>query len=308
MGNCECLRAPEQQHEITLNMKDKNYDNDYSMTMKNQKAKAFNDKFAMVDHEEDDKDPKNRSHEDIVIRDSAIIIEDKINDQQNEPEDEFGVTFKQNIEVHIQNQNKAEEKPYVSSNNMVTPPPTHNRTVSTLDKSAYESDIDEINFNSSEFSKGIFNLINEFKLNPSSLINKIQSFEIPKSSNATQNDKHHIVKYIQEVEVKKGKSFLWNEKAYVVMRPILQRKANGESIKENMNEIMAGPSVKANLDSYFSISGKYSQDDTALLLLLEHSKKIHKLLFEPIHIAAVCAVQSKNKMKNEVSLALIKKK
>lgn len=307
MGNCECLRAPDQQHEITLNMKDKNYDNDYSMTMKNQKAKAFNDKFAIVEHEDDD--AKNRSHEDIVIRESAIIMEEKVEEvHNNEPEDEFGVTFKQNNEVSIQNQAKPEEKTNVNANNAVIPPPTHNRTVSTLDKSAYESDIDEINFNSSEFSKNVFNFINELRLNPASLISKIQNFQIPKASSANQNDKDQVINFIQKANTKKGKTFLWNEKAYVVMRPILQRKANGESIKEDMTEVLAGPSVKANLDSYFSISGKYSENDTALLLLLEHSKNIQKLLFEPIHIAAVCAVQSKNKMKNEVSLALIKKK
>ncbi len=92
------------------------------------------------------------------------------------------------------------------------------------------------------------------------------------------------------------------------MRPLLQKKANGETIDENMIELFAGPQVKANVDSYYTVSGRYNQEQSFLTLLLENSGSIGKLLKEGTPIASVCSVQSKNKLKNVTGLALIKKK
>ena len=183
---------------------------------------------------------------------------------------------------------------------------------SKLDRSALsgDSDIDETIFNSAKFSKELFALLNSVKTKPKSILEKVKSFIIPKGSPATENNRQEVIDFIESLsDNHKGKSYLWNEKVYSALRPIYQRKANGE-IKESINvqEIIENQSVKGNIDSHFEVTGRFDKEHKLLCLLLEHSKHINKILLDSSTISTICSVQSKNRLKIITCLVLIKKK
>lgn len=341
MGNCECLRGGEEdKHEININFKDKKtYHDDYENTNKG-KAKAVNNQFSLIDQDEDEEEDnrkrlqlvseaKSKDEDDIPIKEDAIEVDEVIEQEpdKNEEEDDYIVTFKKEPQdiiskkksevVNIVNKGfnntqeslKVVEPIQVKIEETKAPNPVLDH--SNLDRSnlSGDSDIDDTIFNSAKFSKDIFNLLNAAKLNPSSILDQVKRFQIPKSSKATEESRQEVVNFIESLSNShKGKSYLWNEKGYSALRPLYQRKSNGENVENNIKELFEGPTVKSHVDSIYEVSGRYDREQTLLCLLLENSSSIRTILHNSTPICSVCSVQSKNKLKTMTCLVLIKKK
>jgi len=356
MGTCECARHEEDHHEINVTFKDKRtYSEDYD-TYNQNKAKAIQNNFTLVDQDDEEEErrkrlkivieAKSKDEDDIPIKDNAFDFNQTETFRQintiKEEEEEFGVTFSR--EPTKISKKKPEVvtvmKPsYLSTNestmknqltapslsdtkhqvtefknviNEVKPPEQpHQGDISYLDKSAIsgDSDIDDTIFNSAKYSKELFTLLNNIKSAPSNYKDQIRSFIIPKGSKANEDNRNEVMDFIDKLPKNhKGKTYLWNEKAYGVLRPILQRKANGEQVEEDVNKIFENVKVKANIDSYYETVGRYDVKQTLFSLLLENSHSIRRILFDNIQICTICSVQSKNKMKTMSCLVLIKNK
>lgn len=283
--------------------------------------------------------------DDIPIRDGIVEVDEVIEivdlnteaktEEQNDDNDEFIVTFKKEAKttlgkkkgepISIVNKGfymnttesiKQVDQPKITEHQKQkeeeSKAPVSALDHSKLDRSALsgDSDIDETIFNSAKFSKELFALLNSVKTKPKSILEKVKSFNIPKGSSATEENRKEVIDFIESLsDNHKGKSFLWNEKVYSALRPIYQRKANGE-IKESINvqEIIENQSVKANIDSHYEVTGRFDKEHKLLCLLLEHSNHIHKILLDSSTISTICSVQSKNRLKIITCLILIKKK
>ena len=123
MGNCECLRGEKDKNEINLTLRD-NTNNDYEQTHKG-KAKAVNNKFTVVDNDEDEHPP---------VKNSAIIFNDDL--QKVQQEDDFAVTFTKKADIIEENDRIEKIVANASQRNEAKAP--------ILDKSyVSDSDIDE---------------------------------------------------------------------------------------------------------------------------------------------------------------------
>jgi len=333
MGNCECLRKPEKEEEINITFKDKyNHNDDYSKSMKNNKAKQLNNNFSVVeqnDEEEEDKPQHNHKYQESDYR------EVEVEDDDNARYTNFSATFRNdNIQKEVEIKPKKEEKIEVAVKkeeviNKVNEEPVieveEKRKNYNEDNIKYEmkapavvddnkslsgdSDIDDTIFNSANFSKAVFNLINNTRLHPHSIIDGIKRFIIPKNSRANESNREDVINFLESIpSTYKGKTFLWNEKVYGALRPIYQKKANGENIDDKIADLFEDTKFSQLIEKYFETSGKFDVNQTFYSLLLENSNHIKRILFESTPICSVCSVQSSNKTKTLTCLVLIKKK
>lgn len=328
MGNCECLRKPEKEEEINITFKDKsNHNDDYSKSIKNNKAKQLNSNFAVVeqnDEEEEEKPHKNYKYQESDYKE----VEVEADDDENVRVTNFSATFrndklqkevevKPKIEVEVIKEDvktkikeeiiEIEKKKNFNEDNtkyeMKAPAAEDNRSLSG------DSDIDDTIFNSANFSKAVFNLINTARLNPHSIVEGIKRFTIPKNSNANESNREEVLHFIESLpSTYKGKTFLWNEKVYGALRPIYQKKANGENIDDKIADLFEDTKFIQLIEKYFETGGKFDVNQTFYSLLIENSNHIKRILYESTPICSVCSVQSSNKTKTLTCLILIKKK
>jgi hypothetical protein len=144
-----------------------------------------------------------------------------------------------------------------------------------------DSDIDDTIFNSANFSKAVFNLINTARLNPRSIVEGLKRFIIPKNSNANESNREEVLNFIESLPTTyKGKTFLWNEKVYGALRPIYQKKANGENIDDKIADLFEDTKFIQLIEKYFETGGKFDVNQSFYSLLIENSNHIKRILYD----------------------------
>jgi hypothetical protein len=105
---------------------------------------------------------------------------------------------------------------------------------------------------------------------------------------------------------KKGRSYLWNEKGYILLRSIYQRIVNGEEVNETLEEAFASRACQCQIVNHFEVKGKFDPESTFLLLLLENASSARNIISDSAPLASVCTVQGKGR-KVLTSIVLAKK-
>jgi len=115
---------------------------------------------------------------------------------------------------------------------------------------------------------------------------------------------------IREVsDTYKGKGFLWNEKGYNALRNLYQDKVDGKEVNEDIPALFVENNVGRAVEHSVSVEGKYSPEETAILLILKNSDNIKSFLSDATPFCAVCYVQGGNEdvKKGLTSVAFSKK-
>ena len=91
---------------------------------------------------------------------------------------------------------------------------------------------------------------------------------------------------------KKGKAYLWNEKGYISLRSLYQKKIDGTNINENIQDLFNQNNVNKVVEFNTVVHGKYEPEETAIIMILENSKHVNAIFSETSAFASVCSVQS----------------
>lgn len=151
-----------------------------------------------------------------------------------------------------------------------------------------------MSFDSVAISKALFNLLNSVKVNPNSLVDKLQRFDIPSTSSANESDKNTLLATIDTLSKKKGKTYLWNEKGFNAMKGLYQKQINGEQIDDTIEEAF-DRKAQCVISQQFTVKGKYDTLTTLLLLLLENSAFAKNIIGDSAPLASICSVQGKTR-------------
>mmetsp|Transcript_26430 Transcript_26430/g.27471 ORF Transcript_26430/g.27471 Transcript_26430/m.27471 type:complete len:385 (+) Transcript_26430:21-1175(+) len=170
--------------------------------------------------------------------------------------------------------------------------------------------VDEDDFDCQQHSKRIFKNLNSFKTKLINLQNSLVKYDIPNGVGVSEDNLDSVWDTIREVsDTYKGKGFLWNEKGYNALRNLYQDKVDGKEVNEDIPALFVENNVGRAVEHSVSVEGKYSPEETAILLILKNSDNIKSFLSDATPFCAVCYVQGGNEdvKKGLTSVAFSKK-
>lgn len=288
MGNCECLRKPIKEDEINIDKKYKS-NNSQSEIEKVEKSKKV--KYDLK--KEPSKMEERLNFEETKVETMKNENKDKRNSTQA-----FYEATKESIKNIIEIQTYENDEMSKFENNTCN---LYNKNRVNL---SFDSDLDETIFNSGNYSKSIFQLLNNARSKPISLLNKLNNYDNDKN----QHEKKRIFNFINSLPILyKGKTFLWNEKLYSTMRPLYQKIVDGE-LNGSINQLLEETKYSPVIDSYYETSGNYDVNHMFFTFLYENSHHIKKILYDNIPICSICSVKSRINQNIYTCIILIKKK
>lgn len=91
------------------------------------------------------------------------------------------------------------------------------------------------------------------------------------------------------------------------MRAIYQRKVNGETVDDNLEEALLN-NANANLVHNFIVKGNYEVEESLLVFLVENVSHLNDILLNAAPLVSVCSVVGKYSGELLTSIVFAKKK